>query len=238
MKKIYIALPAYNMAVTSLCAQSLFALGQRLMAMGILGGIVTLSIADIVEARNVFLSLFFDKTDATHILFIDADMQFSPDMIADMILFDMPLVGAIYPAKILPPVFVGRPLGDPPYEVVNGFMKVDGVGGGLMLVRRDCVEIMDKAYPELTESVNRGFITHPIIKGAGLERVICAFKPIVHEGFRRSEDLSFCFRWRNLGQDIWANVAYDIGHTGPHTYASRFLEVATGVEAPKDLKVE
>ena len=52
------------------------------------------SYADIVEGRNFLL-----KTDASHLLFLDADMGFDPQLIVDMIAFDQPLTGAAYPKR-------------------------------------------------------------------------------------------------------------------------------------------
>lgn len=199
-----------------------------------LGGIATLSICDIIETRNVFLSMFY-QTDATHLLFIDADMQFSSSMIMDMLDLDKPVVGAIYPAKVWPPTFVGCPLGKPPFDIVKGHVEVSAVGGGILLIRRDAVDKLIKEYPELIEPVSKAFITHDICQGANLTEVFCPFTPVEHDGYTRSEDLSFCFRWRAIGGEIWANVAYDIGHTGPQTFKTRFLEIAAGTPMPANL---
>lgn len=234
LTSLYIALPAYGQTVFSQTAGSLFKLAQHLTAFNVLASLGTVSIIDIVEVRNVFLSIFFDKTKASHLLFIDADMSFPSELIMDMIRFDKPLVGAVYPAKVFPPKFVGRAIGEAPYDIDSGFIKVDGVGAGIMLIRRDCVEKLLDADPELSVPPCRGHIAAPLIDQIKLDRIICAFNPIITEGYRRSEDLSFCYRWRSLGEDIWANVSHDIGHTGPHTFCSRFLEIASNEPAPQE----
>ena len=43
----------------------------------------TISYAEVSEARNYLLTRFFDKTDATHLLFIDADMGFPAKLVPE-----------------------------------------------------------------------------------------------------------------------------------------------------------
>ena len=57
---------------------------------------MAISYANVGEARNALLTHWFDKTDFTHLLFVDADMGFEPQLIADMLAFDKPIVGVIY----------------------------------------------------------------------------------------------------------------------------------------------
>ena len=40
------------------------------------GGFAALSFPDIVDLRNVFTSIWYDGISASHMLFVDADMQF------------------------------------------------------------------------------------------------------------------------------------------------------------------
>lgn len=233
MIKLFVALPAYGLATVSHTAVSLFRLGQALADAKVPAAIGTMSMIDIVEARNVFLTVFMDRTDATHLLFVDADNDFPADLIKAMIARDHPLVGTVYPARVFPPKFVGRCIGEAPHDVDDGFIKVDGVGAGIMLIRRDCVERLLEADPSLSVKPNRGHAGAALIEQMKLERIISAFNRVEVDGETRAEDLSFCYRWRSLGEDIWANISYEIGHTGPHTYRSRYLEVATGAPPPQ-----
>ena len=132
------------------CAMSLFRLGQHLEHHGIKGAAATVSFPDIADVRNIFLTLWYDQSDATHILFIDSDMDFESRLVIDMIEFDQPLVGAIYPAKVLPTKFVGRAGPTAQAEVINrGFMLVEGVGAGIMLIKRECITKMLEADPSI-----------------------------------------------------------------------------------------
>ena len=53
----------------------------------------SIAYADIVESRSFLLTHWYDKTDATHLLFIDADMGYEPQLIVDMVQLRKPVVG-------------------------------------------------------------------------------------------------------------------------------------------------
>src|SRR4029079_10046883 len=57
---------------------------------------MAISYANVGEARNALLTHWFDKTAFNHLLFVDADMGFAPQLIADMRACDKPVVGVIY----------------------------------------------------------------------------------------------------------------------------------------------
>lgn len=99
----------------------------------------------------------------------------------------------------------------------NGFLEVAGVGGGIVLIRRDCVEKMIEAYPDLMDT--RPPERQPArvqVEAANLDRVFCPFNEAKNkDGNGLSEDLSFCQRWRDIGGKVYANVSHPIGHIGP-----------------------
>ena len=57
---------------------------------------MAISYAYVGEARNALLTHWYDKSNSTHLLFIDADMGFEPQLIADMLALDKPIIGVIY----------------------------------------------------------------------------------------------------------------------------------------------
>jgi len=95
-----------------------------------------MSFPDIVDLRNVFTSIWFDGLKASHLLFVDADMQFEPELVFDMLVADKPLIGAIYPRKKYPLSWVGSPI-DPPAEPDGGLLELESMGCGVMMIRRD-----------------------------------------------------------------------------------------------------
>jgi len=52
----------------------------------------SISYAEVSEARNYLVTRFFDKTDATHLLFVDADMGFPARLVTDMLAIGKPVV--------------------------------------------------------------------------------------------------------------------------------------------------
>jgi len=202
----------------------------------------SISYAEVSEARNYLVTRFFDKTDATHLLFIDADMGFPARLVADMVAFGKPVVGVIAPkrqidlkrvaelARSEPDTgraiakaheFVVRklPLAAPAH---GGFIEVETCGAGILLIERGCIAEMLRRLPRLSDEAAKG--RTPLTRD--LPRLIRAFDPMVREdGVRLSEDFAFCQRWRSAcGGAIWANVAHAITHVGLHHFAARYLD--------------
>jgi hypothetical protein len=102
----------------------------------------------------------------------------------------------------------------------NGFIRVEGCGAGILLLRRDCIATLLQKHPELSDETAR--LTSPIAQG--LARVIRVFEPIRLEAARLSEDFAFCYRWRRCGGDIWAAADREIVHVGLHKFRSRYSD--------------
>lgn len=223
-------MPAFGLLTQSHTAMSLFRLGQHLQMLGIPAAASTVSLPDIVDARNLFLTLWYDNSDASHLLFVDADMDFDSNLIVEMIKFGQPVVGALYPARVLPLKFVGKAAHPHPADsVVNGFIKVGGVGAGIMLIERDCITKMLAADPALSsEKRTAGQTVRTLMDQMGLNRIIHGFDQLIVDDVKMSEDLSFCRRWQTTcGGEIWANIVYEIGHTGAFRFAGRYVELFT-----------
>lgn len=232
---ILIALPAYGSTISLATFDSTHLLLQTLMAKGIRGGIGSISYPEVSEARNVLLTSWYDGTDASHILFVDSDMGFKPELIMDMLMFGEPMVGAIYPKKILPIQWAASGLGDDFTERRGDFMKVGGLGMGCFLIHRDVVDKMIEKMPELSDSrVSTHSSKHMLPK----DRILRFFDPLDDEKTgRMSEDLSFCYRWReNCGGEIWAAIGHDIEHVGQYSYIGNYLRHIEEKTAPKEIK--
>lgn len=223
--KVFVALPAYGQMVTSTTCSSLIALTRTLEVNGYAGGFGTLSYPDIVEIRNIFLTIWMDRIQTSHMLFVDSDMGFSPQLIIDMINFNKPLVGALCPKKKLPIEFAGRAkVGDA--KVVNGFMEVNGVGGAVMLISREVVTAMLAKFPDIIDTVTvKNHAAKAILDGQGVTRLIKAFNKIHIDGEEFSEDLSFCHRWNQCGGDIWANIMHPVTHVGLHEFTGAYYDM-------------
>ncbi len=101
--KIMIATPAYGGQVTTTYCDTLIRLldhfAEQHPHIRFEHRFLSLSILPFM--RNVFANLVMQDESFTHLLFVDADMGFSPSLVERMIGADKPLVGAIYPHRRL-----------------------------------------------------------------------------------------------------------------------------------------
>src|SRR5262245_10104929 len=134
---VFIFVPAFGQQITATTFLATHALRQHLIENGIGGGISTLSFPNIAELRNIALTIWYDAMpNSSHILFIDADMGFPPQLVMSMLALGEPVVGAIYPHRKLETSWVGSI--DSPSPARRGdFIEVDGIGFGVALVARE-----------------------------------------------------------------------------------------------------
>lgn len=221
--KVFVGFPAFGQLNTSFTTASLVALTRALTERGQFYGFAQKSFQPLCDLRAIFLTIWFDKTDATHILFVDSDMQFEPQLVLDMIDFDEPLVGCLYPKRTLPIAWVGGAVvGD--QIVKNGFLKVEGIGFGVTLISRECVQAMiDAGQVELDDDLDAS-IAGQAVKAEGSTRLLRAFESIHLPGRRLSEDYSFCERHRRSGGEVWAAIHHKVTHIGDYGYSARFAD--------------
>lgn len=143
--------------------------------------------------NQLFRRAYDDGVD--YILFIDSDMDWSPEMIDKLVMFDKdvacglclsrkPLMGDAHIPTILFKV-------DGRYRAYNEIpsepLRVDAAGMAFVLIKKNVIKTITEKYP------------HP-------------FNPI-YEGDRLlGEDISFCERLRECGFDIWCDPSCRIGH--------------------------
>jgi len=101
--KILIATPAYGGQVTTTYCETLIGLldhfAEKHPDISFEHKFLSLSVLPFM--RNVFANLVMQDDSFTHLLFVDADMGFSPSLIEQMIAAEKPVVGAIYPHRRL-----------------------------------------------------------------------------------------------------------------------------------------
>lgn len=223
--KIFIAVPAFGWTMQSQTAISLCALTAELVHNNAFQSISAQSFPDIVDVRNIFLTLWFDKIpDATHMLFVDADMQFEPNLVVDMIKADKPLIGCLYPKKRLPITWVGSALKEPA-EPEGNLLELEGIGCGVMLIRRDCVQSMiDQNLVDIQADKEKTGLLHMV--DSPFDRIIHAFDKVIDEDGRHlSEDFSFCWRHRKAGGKVYAAIDHAVCHIGMQQFAARYSDL-------------
>ena len=193
----------------------------------------------ITRARNTIASMFLDDQNfvGTHLLFIDADIGFQPENIERLIRANKDIACGIYPRKCIhwnqvidavkkkPDIteeeLSYRSLGynlnfaDPKkIQLIGGFCEVMEAATGMMLIKRDVLLKMQKAYPE------RQYKSDQIINGGGYKSDNCydlfGVGKIDWDKDERylSEDYYFSRLWSKIGGKIWADVASPLVHQG------------------------
>ena len=188
----------------------------------------------ITRARSAIVAGVLDNPKATHLLFIDADITFTPEQIERLIAFDKDVTAAMYPVKSydwanMPArAQAGEPLQRAGLvyaaehckgihlKTEGGFATAEYAGTGCLLIKRHVLEQMIKAYPETKFEAVHGFPVERPMTNNLYALFDCIIDP--NTGHYLSEDYSFCRRWRQLGGDIWIDLESKLTHVGPHSF--------------------
>ena len=195
----------------------------------------------ITRARNSLANDFLE-TEATHLMFIDADIGFNPSDILSMINANKDIICGIYPKKEIDWVQVSEAVkaGKSPQELKNhtgafvvnlvddaksaqGAMnepiQIANGGTGFMLIQRDVIERLQQVVKSYVNDVL------DLSGTMGRERIYELFPVFIEEGSERllSEDYGFCKIARDNGIKIWAAPWATLAHMGSYLFEGRLL---------------
>ena len=175
----------------------------------------------VTRARNNLMAKMMTNTQATHFMFIDADIRFQPESILQMIAYDKEVIGGLYPKKALPVSYVINL--KPETKIQGDIFTVDTMGTGFLLFKRPVYEKLIAAHPECkyVDDVGLGKQYEPMMYS------IFDCK-IDERGHYLSEDWLFCRRWQELGGEIWAHSKVLLNHVGHYEYAGDLDKIAIG----------
>ena len=231
---IYVATPCYGGLVTTHYTMSVLALSQYAAASGFAVGVHLLGRESLVtRARNTFVADFMATPEATHLMFIDADIGFAPQSVARMLAFDEDVVAGMYPAKALrwdvpdrirdrePPAqaalqYVGKFCDRDELELRDRFATGEYCGTGFMLMKRGVITRMIAAYPETAYGSDHVYVAEGAPSGPLHALFECMIDPDTREYL--SEDFGFCKRWRAIGGKIWLDIEAGLTHTGNYDF--------------------
>lgn len=235
-QQLMVATPCYGALVTEPYFKSMLQLALAFQRHNLPLEIQTWSGDSLVtRARNGCVARFLANPACTHLLFIDADIQFDPAVVVRMLELDKDVLCGIYPKKgyvfdwldevlrdrrEVPTALLDYPMNldpacivDGQLDIENGCVRVLDAPTGFMMIRRRVFEAMIQAWPELHYRDN-------VLGDPGVRDYYALFEPMIDPETRYylSEDFGFCRRWRQLGGEIWADLTIRLGHTGPATY--------------------
>jgi|TARA_R100000030_G_scaffold100815_1_gene94834 GT2 family glycosyltransferase len=215
---IFFATPCYGGMLTDQFFLSMFRASQTLMRHGINFRVTTLRNESLVtRARNILTAMFLES-DCSHLLFIDSDIEFDSDSILRALAYDKPIMAAAYPKKALPIQyainFKFQDIDTKQVRVENGAVEVLDASTGFFLIKREVLEKMIQAYPELHYR-NDSNIDEKYNKYC-----YALFDTWLDPDDNRylSEDYTFCRRWQKIGGEIWLDPNTKLNHVGSYTF--------------------
>jgi hypothetical protein len=103
-------------------------------------------------------------------------------------------------------------------EIKNNLAKVKHLATGFMMIKRDVIAKMSKAFPSTKYVDDVGFLN-----GAENNYAYALFDCGVEEGHYCSEDWMFCNRWSKMGGEVWIDVSINLNHTGMEDFRGSFI---------------
>lgn len=195
----------------------------------------------ITRARNTLVQQFL-RSDATHLLFIDADIGFEPEAVVALLEADEDVVCGLYPKKEInwgrihqvaqgggrtdlhdfAGAYVLNALHDG--EVTpddKGLIEVRHGGTGFMLIRREVFNRLAPYVPSYRTSTERNPDTGKYVKPLTYEFFATS---IDDSGALLSEDYHFCELFRRHGGKIYANPFINLQHVGTYVFSGDIMK--------------
>lgn len=222
---IFFATPCYGGQLTDQHYLSMFRLQQELTKLGISFRVTTLRNESLVtRARNILVAMFLES-GCSHLMFIDADIEFDPESVIRMLAMNKPIVAGAYPKKTLPIDYaINLKFLDKERSKVrieNGAVEVLDASTGFFLIQRYVFDKMIEHYPELhyknDSSIDPKFNPH-----------CYSFFDTMHDPNDNrylSEDYCFCRRWQAINGSIWLDPNTKLNHVGSYTFEGDITKI-------------
>jgi len=256
-KHIFIATPCYGGQIGEPYFRSMMRLAILCNKYEIKYTISTLANESLVtRGRNTLVSFFMENPDATHLFFIDADIEFNPEDLLRMVAYDKPVVVGAYPKKAVNWESILAAARNPDLEetaqsieghssnyVVNFDFLKDENGNRTPQVQivDNLVRLKDAGTGFMCikkEVIQKLFDAHPELKYVNDINVDKKFEPHMYALFdtmidpesRRylSEDYTFCRLWQQMGGEVYLDPRTALNHVGHYTFRGNIRKLFTG----------
>ena len=210
----------------------------------------------ITRGRNTLTSFFMENSQATHLFFIDADIEFNPEDILRMVAYDKPIVVGAYPKKAINWNSIIGAARNPDLneteETIEGhssnyvvnfdFVKdKDNNPTPQVQIEDNLVKLKDAGTGFMCirkDVIQQMFDKHPEYKYVNDINVDQKFEPFMYALFdtiidpesRRylSEDYMFCRTWQNMGGTVYLDPRTALNHVGHYTFRGNIRKLFTG----------
>jgi len=240
---IFIATPMYGGMCTGFYTQSILQLPKAAEQKGVDVAFSFMFNESLIQrARNSLVNVFMNKSECTHLMFIDADIRFNPADILTMLEADKDIICGIYPKKEINWNGVKRAQENgyavDTWKHFTGSMVVNLVdyvgevtvprdqpvevfagGTGFMLIKR---EVFEQLKDKVASYVNDVGDLSGTLKA---DRIHEYFPVFIEKETERllSEDYAFCKIARDNGIKIYAAPWVHLGHFGTYLFEGGLL---------------
>lgn len=217
--KPFIATPCYGGLCSNIYLTSIVDLIRDMTRFGLDWQMQTIGNESLIERGRSVLLAHFLASKCTHLFWIDADIKFDVEAFFRLLVMDKDVIGGAYPLKGYPITyalnFEFKDREKRELIVDNGAIQLFDVANGFLCVKREVVEKMVKAYPEL-HFVNDVRSNPPELAPYlyGLFNIF--IDPT--SGRLLSEDYAFCRRWQAIGGKVWLDPNTRLSHVGNHVF--------------------
>ena len=188
----------------------------------------------IQRGRNTITHHFMNIPDATHLMFIDADIKFRTQDIVRMIQADKPLIIGPVPLK-------GYEWDQIRQRSINGEEDISRIGGVFNINKLPGIDMVDENEPFEIEHGGNAFMMvrrdvfetlkphTPIYTNGGRSmpenvEIYDYFRVEINKDTNHllSEDYFFCHSYRQLGGKVWCAPWVETGHFGSHLFNGKY----------------
>lgn len=210
---IHICMPCYGGMLTESTFMSYIKFSNVCRQLDIQWTVETMTNESLISrARNTLVAKFLSNPEATHLVFIDADIGWEPWHLLLLLNHDKDVVGGLYPMKTMPVKWVVNGFDGAEQSEDGNLLEVSKTGTGFMVVKRHVFEKL-KEHPAVV----------PFKNDIGLdpsldEHMYTFYDTDVRENRYYSEDWTFCENWRDFGGQVWIDKRVLLKHTGTYVF--------------------
>jgi hypothetical protein len=238
---IMIATPMYGGMCTGMYVMGLLTTMNKMRELGVKVQWSHMSNESLITRARNELARSFLATDNDYLMFVDADIGFDGEAVAQLMAADDDIVCGIYPKKginwnsVGQAAFEGKDniedyagdfvlnmVGDERAETdERGVIEVRHGGTGFMLIRRGVFDHLAPHVPTYRTSSEKDSETGEYVKPLTYEFFATS---IDHTGALLSEDYHFCELFRKHGGKIHAHPFIKLDHVGTHVFGGDILK--------------
>lgn len=255
-KHIFIATPCYGGQIGEPYFRSMMKLAIICNKYNIQYTVSTLANESLItRGRNTLVSFFMEHPEATHLFFVDADIEFDPNDMLRMLAYDKDIVVGAYPKKAInwdSIVTAARTREEETPKTIEGhssnyvvnfeFVQDDaGNRTNQITVRDNLIKLKDAGTGFMCikrDVFERMFKQYPELKYANdinvdqkyEKHMYALFDTMIDPESRRylSEDYTFCRLWQQMGGDVWLDPRTALNHVGHYTFRGNIRKLIGG----------